>query len=101
MEHREVIMTAEELCTRNDLERMQQSILKAIENMLHPQEKYLSFEQAVMYLKTTERALADRVRAREIPHIKDGKFTKFKREDLDLYMESRRIKPIEEVRRAV
>lgn len=46
----------------------------------------------MVYLKTTERVLADRVRAREIPHIKDGKFTKFKREDLDAYMESRHTK---------
>lgn len=94
-------MSPNELVTINDLERMQQSILKAMENMFHPQEKYLSFDQAVIYLKTTERSLADRVRSREIPHIKDGKFTKFKREDLDAYMESRRIVPIDEIRRAV
>lgn len=94
-------MSPNELVTINDLERMQQSILKAMENMFHPQDKYLSFDQAVIYLKTTERALSDRVRAREIPHIKDGKFTKFLREDLDRYMESRRIMPIEEIRKAV
>ena len=94
-------MTPDELVTRNDIENMQESILKAMEAMLHPEQKYLSFEQAVEYLKTTERSLADRVRAREIPHIKDGKFTKFKREDLDAYMESRRIVPIDEIRRAV
>lgn len=94
-------MTPDELVTCNDLERMKESILKAMEAMLHPEQKYLSFEQAVEYLKTTERSLADRVRAREIPHIKDGKFTKFRREDLDAYMESRRIVPIDEIRRAV
>ncbi len=94
-------MTPDELVTCNDLERMKESILKAMENMMHPEQKYLSFEQAVDYLKTTERSLADRVRSREIPHIKDGKFTKFKREDLDAYMESRRIVPIEEIRKAV
>lgn len=94
-------MTPDELVTRNDLAKMQDSILKAMENMMHPEQKYLSFEQAVEYLKTTERSLADRVRAREIPHIKDGKFTKFRREDLDAYMESRRIVPIDEIRRAV
>lgn len=94
-------MTPDELVTCNDLERMKESILKAMENMMHPEQKYLSFEQAVEYLKTTERSLADRVRAREIPHIKDGKFTKFKREDLDAYMESRRIVPIDEIRKAV
>lgn len=94
-------MSPDELCTRNDLAKMQESILKAMENFFHPQEEYLSFAQAVVYLKTTERSLADRVRAREIPHIKDGKFTKFKREDLDAYMESRRVMPIEELRRAV
>lgn len=94
-------MTPNELVTCNDLERMKESIIKAMENMMHPEQKYLSFEQAVTYLKTTERSLADRVRAREIPHIKDGKFTKFKREDLDAYMESRRIVPIDEIRRAV
>ena len=94
-------MTPDELVTCNDLERMKESILKAMENMMHPEQKYLSFEQAVEYLKTTERSLADRVRSREIPHIKDGKFTKFKREDLDAYMESRRIVPIDEIRRAV
>lgn len=93
-------MTPDELVTRNDLEKMKESILKAMENMMHPEQKYLSFEQAVEYLKTTERSLADRVRAREIPYIKDGKFTKFKREDLDAYMESRRVMPIEELRRA-
>ena len=91
-------MTPDELVTRNDLAKMQESILKAMEAMLHPAEPYLSFEQAVAYLKTTERSLADRVRAREIPHIKDGKF---KREDLDAYMESHRVMPIEEIRRAV
>ena len=94
-------MTLDELVTRNDIAKMQESILKAMEAMLHPEQKYLSFEQAVEYLKTTERSLADRVRAREIPHIKDGKFTKFRREDLDAYMESRRIVPIDEIRRAV
>lgn len=94
-------MTPDELVTRNDIAKMQESILKAMEAMLHPEQKYLSFEQAVEYLKTTERSLADRVRAREIPHIKDGKFTKFSREDLDAYMESRRIVPIDEIRRAV
>ena len=94
-------MTPNELVTCNDLEKMKESILKAMEAMLHPAEPYLSFEQAVVYLKTTERSLADRVRSREIPHIKDGKFTKFKREDLDAYMESRRIVPIDEIRRAV
>lgn len=94
-------MTPNELVTRNDLAKMQENILKAMENMMHPEQKYLSFEQAVEYLKTTERSLADRVRAREIPHIKDGKFTKFKREDLDAYMESRRIVPIDEIRKAV
>ncbi len=94
-------MTPDELVTCNDLERMKESIIKAMENMMHPEQKYLSFEQAVEYLKTTERSLADRVRARGIPHIKDGKFTKFRREDLDAYMESRRVMPIEELRRAV
>lgn len=94
-------MTPDELVTCNDLERMKESIIKAMEAMMHPEQRYLSFEQAVDYLKTTERSLADRVRAREIPHIKDGKFTKFKREDLDAYMESRRVMPIEELRRAV
>ena len=94
-------MTLDELVTRNDIAKMQESLLKAMEAMLHPEQKYLSFEQAVEYLKTTERSLADRVRAREIPHIKDGKFTKFRREDLDAYMESRRIVPIDEIRRAV
>ena len=94
-------MTLDELVTRNDIAKMQESLLKAMEAMLHPEQRYLSFEQAVVYLKTTERSLADRVRSREIPHIKDGKFTKFKREDLDAYMESRRVMPIEELRRAV
>ena len=94
-------MTPDELVTRNDLAKMQESILKAMEAMLHPQEEYLSFDQAVVYLKTTKRALADRVRAREIPYIKDGKFIKFRRKDLDAYMESRRVMPIEDLRRAV
>lgn len=85
--------TPNELVTINDLEKMKVSILKAMENLLHPQEQYLSFDQAVIYLKTTKRSLADRVRAGEIPYIKDGKFIKFKREDLDRYMESRRIMP--------
>lgn len=93
-------MTPDELVTRNDLAKMQESILKAMEAMLHPQEEYLSFEQAVVYLKTKKRPLADRVRAREIPYIKDGKFIKFRRKDLDAYMESRRVMPIEELRRA-
>lgn len=94
-------MTPDELCTRNDLERMQESILKAMEAMLHPQEEYLSFDQAVIYLKTTKRALADRVRSREIPYIKDGKYVKFRRKDLDAYMEKRRILPVDEIRMAV
>lgn len=94
-------MTPDELVTCNDLERMKESILKAMEAMLHPAEPYLSFEQAVAYLKTTKRSLADRVRAREIPYIKDGKFIKFRRKDLDAYMESRRVTPIEELRMAV
>lgn len=55
----------------------------------------------VLAYKTTERSLADRVRSREIPHIKDGKSTKFKREDLDAYMESHRIVPMYEIKRAV
>lgn len=94
-------MTPDEIVTQKDLDRMQESIIKAMHNMMHPEQRYLSFEQAVVYLKTTERSLADRVRSREIPHIKDGKFTKFRREDLDAYMESRRIVPIDEIRRAV
>lgn len=94
-------MTPDEIVTQKDLDRMQESIIKAMHNMMHPEQRYLSFEQAVVYLKTTERSLADRVRSREIPHIKDGKFTKFKREDLDAYMDSRRIVPIDEIRRAV
>lgn len=94
-------MSPDELCTRNDLAKMQESILKAMENFFHPQEEYLSFAQAVEYLKTTERALADRVRAREIPYIKDGKYVKFRRKDLDAYMEKRRILPIDEIRMAV
>jgi excisionase family DNA binding protein len=94
-------MTPDEIVTQKDLDRMQESIIKAMHNMMHPEQRYLSFEQAVDYLKTTERTLSDRVRAREIPHIKDGKSTKFKREDLDSYMESRRIVPIDEIRRAV
>ena len=92
-------MTPDELVTRNDLAKMQESILKAMEAMLHPQEEYLSFDQAVVYLKTTKRALADRVRAREIPYIKDGKFIKFRRKDLDAYMESRRAMPVDELQR--
>jgi excisionase family DNA binding protein len=94
-------MTPDELVTRNDIEQMRNDIIQAMHAMMHPEQRYLSFEQAVDYLKTTERSLADRVRAREIPHIKDGKFTKFRREDLDAYMESRRIVPIDEIRRAV
>ena len=94
-------MTPSELVTCNDLEKMKESILKAMEAMLHPQEEYLSFDQAVVYLKTTKRSLADRVRAREIPYIKDGKFIKFRRKDLDAYMESHRVTPIEELRMAV
>ena len=94
-------MTPSELVTCNDLEKMKESILKAMEAMLHPAEPYLSFDQAVVYLKTTKRSLADRVRAREIPYIKDGKFIKFRRKDLDAYMESHRIVPMYEIRRAV
>ena len=94
-------MTPSELVTCNDLEKMKESILKAMEAMLHPAEPYLSFDQAVDYLKTTARSLKDRVRAREIPYIKDGKFIKFRRKDLDAYMESRRVTPIEELRMAV
>ena len=94
-------MSPDELCTRNDLAKMQESILKAMEDLFHPAEPYLSFEQAVVYIKTTKRSLADRVRAREIPYIKDGKYVKFRRKDLDRYMESRRVMPIEELRRAV
>jgi len=94
-------MTPSELVTCNDLEKMKESILKAMEAMLHPAEPYLSFEQAVDYLKTTARSLKDRVRAREIPYIKDGKFIKFRRKDLDAYMESHRVTPIEELRMAV
>lgn len=94
-------MTPDELVTCNDLERMKESIINAMEAMLHPQEEYLSFDEAVVYLKTTKRSLADRVRAREIPYIKDGKFIKFRRKDLDAYMESRRVMPIEELRMAV
>lgn len=92
-------MTPDELVTRNDIAKMQESILKAMEAMLHPADPYLSFEQAVVYLKTTKRALADRVRAREIPYIKDGKFIKFRRKDLDAYMESRRVMPVDELQR--
>lgn len=40
-------MTADELCTRDDLERMRESIIKAMESLMQPQEEYLSFEQAV------------------------------------------------------
>lgn len=92
-------MTPDELVTRNDIAKMQESILKAMEAMLHPADPYLSFEQAVVYLKTTKRALADRVRAREIPFIKDGKFIKFRRKDLDAYMESRRVRSVDELQR--
>ena len=92
-------MTPSELVTCNDLEKMKESILKAMEAMLHPQEEYLSFDQAVVYLKTTKRSLADRVRAREIPYIKDGKFIKFRRKDLDAYMESHRVTPVDELQR--
>jgi excisionase family DNA binding protein len=67
--------------------------------MLHPQEEYLSFDQAVVYLKTTKRSLSERVRAREIPYIKDGKFIKFRRKDLDAYMESRRVMSVDELQR--
>ena len=94
-------MTPDELVTCNDLERMKESILKAMENMMHPQEEYLSFDQAVVYLKTTKRSLADRVRAREIPYIKDGKFIKFRRKDLDAYMEAHLVMTSYELRRAV
>lgn len=92
-------MTPDELVTCNDLERMKESIIKAMEAMLHPQEKYLSFDQAVVYLKTTKRSLSERVRAREIPYIKDGKFIKFRRKDLDAYMESRRVMSVDELQR--
>lgn len=92
-------MTPDELVTCNDLERMKESIIKAMEAMLHPQEEYLSFDEAVVYLKTTKRSLADRVRAREIPYIKDGKFIKFRRKDLDAYMESRRVMSVDELQR--
>lgn len=93
-------MTPDELVTRNDIAKMQENILKAMEAMMLPAEPYLSFDEAVVYLKTTKRVLADRVRAREIPFIKDGKFIKFRRNDLDAYMESHRVTPIEEIRRA-
>jgi excisionase family DNA binding protein len=92
-------MTPDELVTCNDLERMKESIIKAMEAMLHPAEPYLSFEQAVVYLKTTKRSLAERVRAREIPYIKDGKFIKFHRKDLDAYMESHRVMSVYELQR--
>lgn len=92
-------MTPDELVTRNDIEKMQENILKAMEAMMLPAEPYLSFDEAVVYLKTTKRVLADRVRAREIPFIKDGKFIKFRRKDLDAYMESRRVMPVDELQR--
>lgn len=92
-------MTPDELVTRNDIAKMQESILKAMEAMMLPAEPYLSFDEAVVYLKTTKRVLADRVRAREIPFIKDGKFIKFRRKDLDAYMESRRVTPVDELQR--
>ena len=92
-------MTPSELVTCNDLEKMKESILKAMEAMLHPAEPYLSFDQAVDYLKTTARSLKDRVRAREIPYIKDGKFIKCRRKDLDAYMESHRVTPVDELQR--
>ena len=92
-------MTPDELVTRNDIAKMQENILKAMEAMMIPAEPYLSFDEAVVYLKTTKRVLADRVRAREIPYIKDGKFIKFRRKDLDAYMESRRVTPVDELQR--
>lgn len=92
-------MTPDELVTRNDIAKMQESILKAMEAMMHPAEPYLSFDEAVVYLKTTKRSLADRVRAREIPFIKDGKFIKFRRKDLDAYMESHRVMSVDELQR--
>jgi hypothetical protein len=37
-------MTPDELVTCNDLERMKESIIKAMEAMMHPEQRYLSFE---------------------------------------------------------
>lgn len=87
-----------ELITKKDLEELENRILSAIrQKPADAVECWLSFDEAAEYLRFKPRKLGDRVRSKEIPHIREGRAIRFRRADLDRYMMQHRVMSRDEV----
>jgi excisionase family DNA binding protein len=53
--------------------------------------KLLNIDEAALYLGVTERWMKDAIAQRRFPIIKVGKLLRFHTDDLDAYIESRRV----------
>lgn len=52
--------------------------------------RYLTYEDAATYLSTTVQALYKKVQLGQLPVIRDGRWVRFDRFDLDAYLHARR-----------
>ena len=59
------------------------------------QSSYLSIDEASAYTGIKKSTLYARVEQREIPHYRFGRSIKFKRDDLDVWMEAHRVECVD------
>ncbi len=57
-------------------------------------ETLFDYGGAAQHLNTTARHVRLLVYRRELAHVKVGRLVRFRKEDLDAYIESRRVKPV-------
>lgn len=96
-------MTADELLTKTDLERVVSSLkvelLDSIQSLLGGVGRVgnvLNVKEAAEYLKCAEDTVRKRAQRGEIAYSKDGRDLKFYISDLDEYLRSKRIMSVDE-----
>lgn len=76
----------------NAVEKAMQKYIAQL-NKLHRTDGYLLVEEAAAYLGVSPQALSSqRHRCAGPPYIKDGKIIRYKKSDIDTYMEHRKMK---------
>jgi len=85
-----------DLCDTSELEeRIAKEVVKAIKPFLADagQDKNLIFsvEALAGYLGVSNQWVYDRIKSREIPYIKVGKFCRFKKRDIDVWLDNMKV----------
>lgn len=90
--------TMDSMIEKSIKRNLQSELAKSITNSLP---EFLTMDQAAEYLAISKSALYSMTSKNEIAYHKNGRRNLFKRTDLRDYIESRRIRPISEIREEI